>query len=70
MQHMPPTDGGFTYELTLSLIEMLGLKYFEEAIVLYGLHSPFVKEMLNSCAMQSTVILSRLEKIGVSCFRS
>lgn len=48
MQHMPPTDGGFTYELTLSLIEMLGLKYFEEAIVLYGLHSPFVKEMVNT----------------------
>ena len=35
MQHMPPTDGGFTYELTLSLIEMLGLKHVKEAIISY-----------------------------------
>ena len=49
VQHMPDNDGGTTYnELTLSLIEMLNLKYFKESIVLYGLHSPYVKEMVNA----------------------
>jgi hypothetical protein len=30
-------------ELTLCPIEMLALKHFKESMVLYGLHSPFVK---------------------------
>ena len=39
-------DGDPTYkELTWDPIEMLNLKHFNEFMVLYVLHSPFVKEM-------------------------
>jgi hypothetical protein len=31
-------------ELTWHLIGMLDLKHFKEAVVLYGLHSPYVKK--------------------------
>lgn len=45
-----------TNELTWYLTEMLALKHVKEAMVLYGLHSPFVKEMLNNWATQHGVI--------------
>ena len=35
---------------------MLDLKHFKEAVILYGLHSPFVKEMLNDLATQHSFI--------------
>lgn len=43
-------------ELTWSPIEMLELKHFKEAVLLYGLHSSFVKEMLSNWDMQHRVI--------------
>lgn len=39
-------------ELTQHPVEMLDLKHFKEAIVLYFLHSPFMREMLSNRAMQ------------------
>lgn len=53
-QHMPANDA--YNEMTWHPIEMLDLAHLKEAIVLYGLHSPFVKEMLNDRAMQHRVI--------------
>lgn len=35
---------------------MLDLKHFKEAILLYVLHSPFIKEMLNNWAIQHRAI--------------
>lgn len=53
MQQMPANDSGHTSnKLTGCLIEMLDLKHFKDAIVLYFLHSPFMREMLSNRAMQ------------------
>lgn len=52
MQHISDNDGIPVFnKLTWNPIEMLDVKHFNEAIILYGFHSPFVKEMLNNCAM-------------------
>lgn len=40
VQHMPANDGGHSYELTWCPIEM----HFKEAVVVYGLQSPFIKK--------------------------
>jgi hypothetical protein len=48
---MPASDGNAYNELTLCPIEMLDLKHFKIAVVLYGLHSPFINEMLSNLAM-------------------
>ena len=62
MQHTPAYNSDHAYnELTLCPIEMLDLKHFKIAVVLYGLHSPFVKEMLSNWAMQHGVILQDLK---------
>jgi hypothetical protein len=67
VQHKPTNDAGSAYnELTWHPTEMLELKHFKEAMVLYSLHSPLLKEMLNTWAMQNRVIPPRLEEIGVS----
>lgn len=43
VQHMPTNDGGHTYnEFTWCPMEM----HFKEAVVVYGLQSPFIKKML------------------------
>lgn len=47
VQHMPANDGGHAYnELTCRPTEM----HFKEAVVLYELLSPFIKEMLSTWA--------------------
>ena len=51
VKHMPASDGNAYNELTLCPIEMLDLKHFKIAGVLYGLHSPFINEMLSNLAM-------------------
>ena len=67
MGHMPANNGGHVYnELTWRPIEMLDLKYFKEPVVLYGLHSPFVKERLNNWAMHHRVVPARSEVLGAS----
>lgn len=48
VQHMPANNGGQDY--------LSDLKHFKEAVVLHGLHSFFVKEMLNNWAVQHRVI--------------
>ena len=54
---MPANNSGHAYnELIWHPIKMLDLKHLKEAIMLYGLHSPFVKEILNNWAMQHRVI--------------
>lgn len=57
VHHKPANDGGPAYnELAWHSTEMLDLKHFKEAMVLYSLHSPLLKEMLNTWAMQNRVI--------------
>lgn len=60
LQHMPTNDYNHAYnEITWCSTEMLNLKHFKEAIVsivLNGLHSPFIKEILSYWAMQHSVI--------------
>jgi hypothetical protein len=59
---MPANNSGHAYnELIWHPIKMLDLKHLKEAIMLYGLHSPFVKEMLSNWAMQHGVILQDLK---------
>lgn len=53
---MPPNDGGHAYNESWPPKEMLEPKHFKEAIILYDLHSPFVKEMLGNQAMHHRVI--------------
>ena len=54
---MPANNSGHAYnELIWHPIKMLDLKHLKEAIMLYGLHSPFVKEMLSNWAMQHKII--------------
>lgn len=38
---MPAKDGGYVHN-------ELDLKHFKEAIALYGLHSPFIKQLLSN----------------------
>lgn len=53
VQHMPANDGAHAYnELTWRPTEM----HFKEAVVLYELLSPFIKEMLSTWATQHRVI--------------
>lgn len=66
VQHMPANDGGQN-ELTWCPTEM----HFKEAVVFYGLRSPFVKVMLNNWATQHRVIPQDWKGlVGVSCARS
>ena len=37
-------------------MEMLNLRRFKEVIVSYGMHSPFVKQMLNSWSTSNRII--------------
>jgi hypothetical protein len=63
VQHMPANDGGHdSNELIWHLLEMLYLKHFKEAIVLYGLHSPFVKVLLSNWPTQNRVIPQEWKK--------
>lgn len=51
---MPANNVDYAYnELTWCPIEMLDLKHFKEAIISYGLHSLFVKQMLSTWALQN-----------------
>ena len=43
-------------EVNWETTEMFDLKTIKEAIVLYGMHSPFVKQMLKSWAPQKRII--------------
>ena len=45
---------------------MLDLKIFKEAVVSCGMHSPFVKEMLNSQATQDRIILQDWKDIAAA----
>lgn len=57
VQYMPANYGGQDYnELTWHMVKMVDLKHFKEAIILYNLHSPFLKEMLSNWFMQHRVI--------------
>lgn len=57
VQHKPANDGGHdSNEVIWHLVEMLYLRNFKEAVLLYSLHSPFVKEMLNNWSNQNIVI--------------
>lgn len=56
VQHIPANNSGHAFnELTWWLIEMLDLN-IKEPIMLYSLHSPFVKETLKNRAMQHRVV--------------
>jgi len=55
-------DGG--HELIWHPIEMLDLKHFKEVILLYGLHSAFVKEMLSNGTVQHRVTHQDMKGIG------
>ena len=49
VKHMPAHDDIPAYDgLAWHPLEILDLMHFKESIMLYGLHSPFVKEMLNN----------------------
>jgi len=41
-------------------IEMIGLRHFKEAMISYGMHLPYVKQILNNWATQNNYF-SRLE---------
>lgn len=58
IQVRPPDDKypqGYS-EVNWDPIEMLDLKRFKEEIFLYGMHSPSVKQMLNSWTTQNRII--------------
>jgi hypothetical protein len=38
-------------------------------MISYGVHSPYVKQILSNWATQNTIIFPRLEGIGNSCNR-
>lgn len=57
VQHMPVNGADHDYdEIAWHLIEMIGLRYFTEAIVSYGIHPPYVKQILSNWATQNRVI--------------
>lgn len=46
-------------------VEMIDLRWFKEAVVSYGRHKPYVKQILNNWATQN--YSQRLKGIGDSC---
>lgn len=57
MQHKPANDSGHdSNEVIWHLVEMVYLRNFKEAILLYSLQSPFVKKMLSNWPTQNRVI--------------
>lgn len=56
VHHMPANDGAPAYnELSWHPVEIVDLKHFKETVLLYGLYSPFAKEMLNTWARQNRI---------------
>ena len=54
LQEMPNNRGSVTANWTP--VPMLDLRRFKEAIVSYGMHSPFVKQMLNWWSVCNKII--------------
>lgn len=67
-QEWPPDDRqlqGYS-EVNWNPIEILYLKRFKEAIDSYGMHSPFVKQMLNSWTTWNRIIPGDLKDLIIA----
>ena len=47
-------------------IERKYLRYFKEAMISYGVHSPYVKQILNNWATQNRIILQDWKEVVIA----